>query len=205
MPLTKALILNLDDGVSIPVMFNPSEYQLQRTNNYAEIKVPGCDTTQIQFVQGDAQTLSVELFFDTSSQGFDVRSYTDQIVKLTKINPDTGEPPTLLFWWGTLVFSCIMTSVSHKYEYFDALGQALRARLSVTLKGYDYLEQFGDQMKVSPLSNLKGLVFKSGDTLQSLAGKEYKDTGKWRKIAEANKINNPLTIRPGTRLNIPKL
>ncbi len=43
MPLTKALIIDRDASTptQIPVMFNPPEYQLQITNQFAEVGIPG--------------------------------------------------------------------------------------------------------------------------------------------------------------------
>ena len=66
MALTKALIVNTDTSVNIPVMFNPTEYQLQKTNQFAEVGIPGLGSSLLQFVKGDAQTLTMELFFDTT-------------------------------------------------------------------------------------------------------------------------------------------
>jgi nucleoid-associated protein YgaU len=44
-----------------------------------------------------------------------------------------------------------------------------------------------------------------GDTLQSIAFKEYDDAGEWRRIAEANGIDDPLELAPGKRLLIPPI
>lgn len=205
MSLVKAIIINLDSDlkIPIPVMFNPPDYQLQKTNNFAEIKVPGRNSTQHQFLQGQAQTLTVEMFFDTTNLGVDVRLYTNLIVSLTELTPKTHEPSKLLFLWGTLAFQCRMTAVTQKYEYFDALGQALRAKLTVTLVGYDTLEESLSKIKLESSDKTKGWIFKTSDTLQGIAAKEYDDSRKWRVIAEANNIDNPLTIQVGRRLKLP--
>ena len=34
----------------IPLRFNPTEYQLQKSNNFAEIGIPGLESPPIQFV-----------------------------------------------------------------------------------------------------------------------------------------------------------
>ena len=41
----------------IPLRFNPSEYQLQKSNNFAEIAIPGLESPPIQFVRGAAEKL----------------------------------------------------------------------------------------------------------------------------------------------------
>ena len=78
MPLTKALIIDCDAStpIPIPVMFNPPEYQLQVTNQFAEVGIPGLGSSLLQFVRGSAQTLTMELFFDTTDEGIDVRVFT---------------------------------------------------------------------------------------------------------------------------------
>lgn len=42
-----------------------------------------------------------------------------------------------------------------------------------------------------------------GETLDRLAASYYRDATKWRIIAEANGIDDPLRIAPGTELVIP--
>jgi nucleoid-associated protein YgaU len=42
-----------------------------------------------------------------------------------------------------------------------------------------------------------------GDTLASIAFQEYEDPTKWRAVAEANKIDDPMRIKPGTVLTVP--
>ena len=71
MALTKALIVNTSrPAIPVPVMFNPPEYQLQKSNQFAEIGIPGLGSSLVQFVRGTAQTLTMTLFFDTSDSGW---------------------------------------------------------------------------------------------------------------------------------------
>src|SRR5437660_887277 len=122
MALTKALIVNTDTGVTIPVMFNPAEYQLQKTNQFAEIGIPGLGSSLLQFVKGAAQTLTMELFFDTTDLQLDVRVFTGLVVGLTALNAHTHAPPRLLFFWGSLVFPCVLESVTQQFDYFHPAG-----------------------------------------------------------------------------------
>jgi nucleoid-associated protein YgaU len=43
----------------------------------------------------------------------------------------------------------------------------------------------------------------AGDTLAAVAFREYGDATLWRAIADANLIDDPLRVRPGTELLIP--
>jgi nucleoid-associated protein YgaU len=207
MALMKALIINTDAAVPIPVpvMFNPPEYQIQKTNQFAEIGIPGLGSSLLQFVKGSAQTLTLELFFDTTGLGIDVRTFTELVVALTDVNAETHAPPRLLFLWGSMVFPCVLESVTQRFDYFNALGMPLRARLSVTLKGYDLLEDLLASIPLQSADRTKRRSFKEGDSLQLIAAREYDNPRKWRAIAEANNIDNPLTIETGRGLIIPVL
>ncbi len=46
-------------------------------------------------------------------------------------------------------------------------------------------------------------IVEEGETLWSIAEKEYGDGFKWEEIADANKITDASTIEKGTKLNIP--
>jgi nucleoid-associated protein YgaU len=207
MPLQKALIVNKDDPnqTSIPAMFNPPEYQLEGTNQFAEVGIPGLGSSLLQFVRGSAQTLTMELFFDTTDSGRDVRDFTDRVVELSSLNAQTHAPPRLLFLWGSLVFPCVLEGVRQRFDYFNQAGLPLRARLNVTLKGYNDLTALMAQTPLESSDRTKRWVFQGGDTLQRIAAKAYGDPRQWRPIAQANNIDNPLTIPPGHALVVPSL
>jgi len=205
MPLTKALIINTDekDPVQIPVMFNPPEYRIQRTNEFAEIGIPGLGSSLLQFVRGSAATLTMDLFFDTTDSGDDVRTITAPVAGLTSLNAQTHAPPRLMFVWSTLVFPCVLESVAQHFDYFSPLGAPLRATLTVTLKGSDTLDDLISSIPLESADRTKGYVVTAGDTLQAIAAREYDDPRPWRLIAQASDIDNPLTIQPGLALSIP--
>jgi nucleoid-associated protein YgaU len=207
MPLTKALIIDCDSvtRIPIPVMFNPPEYQLQVTNQFAEVGVPGLGSSLLQFVRGSAKTLTMELFFDTTNLGIDVRLHTELVLNLTSLNSETHAPPRLLFLWGSLIFPCVLESVTQTFDFFNTLGMPLRARLNVTLKEHDTLEDLLGSDQLLSADRTKQWIFKKGDTLQKIAAQEYGDPNKWRAIAEANNVDNPLTIPVGRALKVPAL
>jgi hypothetical protein len=207
MPLSKALIVVRLPLVPllIPVMFNPPDYQLVKSNEYAEIAVPGLGSSLVQFVRGHAQTLTMDLFFDTTATGLDVRLHTALVVGLTEIQPETHAPPELLFLWGSLVFPCVLESVTQQFLYFDPAGLPLRAQLSVTLRGADALQTLVASIPLQSPDRAKGRVVRAGDTLERIAAEEYGDPRQWRVIARASRVDDPLTIRPGQRLTVPAL
>src|SRR5947208_1066834 len=79
----------------ITVQFNPAEYTVSKGAQIAEIAIPGIDAPILQFVRGQTQTLSMELFFDTTQSGMgeegakDVRDLTDPVYQLVQIQSHT--------------------------------------------------------------------------------------------------------------------
>ena len=190
----------------IPLRFNPSEYQLQKSNNFAEIGIPGLESPPIQFVRGAAEKLSLELLADTSDTLEDVREkYVNKLRNLMRLNADTHAPPIVAFTWDTQVFKGVLESLTITYVMFSPDGVPLRAKLSVTLKEYrPAAVQFRESPTFSPDFD-KTFVVRRGDTLSGIAGQVFRDPSRWREIARANDVVDPRRIRPGDALRIPKL
>lgn len=206
MSLTKAVVVNLDapDTPPLPVMFNPPQYELSKTNQFAEIHIPGLPSSVLQFVNGNANSLSIELFFDTTSQGTDVRLHTQAFASLAEPSALTHAPPRLLLMWGSLLFPCVLISVRQTFEYFNSAGLPLRARLQVEFRGQEQLNALVAALPTEALAQATAYVIKPGETLQSIASAVYKDATRWRDIALANELDDPRTLVPGTSLQLPQ-
>ena len=228
MPLERAKFtrlgpdLNPNSGESMEVQFNPAEFTLMKGVYYAEVQIPGLDAPIQQFVRGLAETLTVDLFFDTTENGtgegdevVPVTQITDAFYHLIRIDPRTKAPPVCLFSWGqkgfpgsnlqrgqTMLrqhgFQCLVENVTQKFTLFSPLGIPLRARLSVKLREYQTLTDL-----VAALEESVQLVTE-GSTLDEIAAREYNDPSKWREIADANAIDDPLDLTVGAILTIPK-
>src|SRR5947209_16439260 len=90
----------------IPVQFNPTEFSLEKGAQIAEIAIPGLDTPLLQFVRGQNERLTLDLFFDTTEDGMgagatSVTTYTDRIYELVKIEPGRHAPPVCTFLWNS--------------------------------------------------------------------------------------------------------
>ena len=190
----------------IPLRFNPTEYQLQKSNSFAEIGIPGLESPPIQFVRGAAEKLSLELLADTSDTLEDVREkYVNKLRNLMRLNAETHAPPIVAFTWDTQVFKGVLESLTITYVMFSPDGVPLRAKLSVTLKEYrPAAVQFRESPTFSPDFD-KTFVVRRGDTLSGIAGQVFRDPSRWRDIARANDVVDPRRIRPGDALRIPKL
>jgi hypothetical protein len=218
--LVKAIFTRKDNpSLVVPCMFNPEEFTVEKSNQFSEVSIPGLSAPIFQFVKGNARTVSLELFFDTYEERIDVRIFTDRITGwdagsmfsklpdgakgLMDIDSELHAPPVCLFVWGTFVFQCIIDRVSKKFTMFLPAGIPVRATLSVSLKEYrDVIVQV-KEMDLHSADISKSWIVKHGDTLWSIAVKEYGDPADWRLIAEANHIDNPRELEPGRELVIP--
>ena len=194
------------DAEVIPFCFNPTEYQLQKSNNFAEIAIPGLETPPIQYIRGASEKLTAELLLDTSDTLEDVRiKYVNRLRELMNINGKLHAPPIVRFTWDTQIFRGVMESCNVTYLMFTPDGIPLRAKVAVTLKEYRPVEiQLKDPPRSSPDVE-KQYVVRRGDTLSNIAAGVYRDSGVWRAIANANQIRDPRMLEPGRVLRLPRL
>jgi len=90
---------------NLKVQYNPTEYTLDKQVTLGEVTIPGIDAPVQQFVRGNAEKMTLDLFFDTTEHGMgpgatSVTTETDKIYQLIKIEPRTHAPPILTFHWN---------------------------------------------------------------------------------------------------------
>ncbi|HEX7317559.1 MAG TPA: hypothetical protein VF297_26900 [Pyrinomonadaceae bacterium] len=209
-----------DRGLNLParitVQFNPAEYTLAKGAQIAEINIPGIDSPILQFVRGQNEKLTLELFFDTTQFGMgespvkDVRDLTKPVYQLVKMQSSTHAPPRCTFVWGEgLSFRAIVESVQQKFTVFNPSGIPLRATLTVTFREYKTLEEQLMELNLQSADHTKRRKVRGNDTLARIAYLEYGDASQWRRIAEepanAAVLADPLRLTPGVELVIPAL
>jgi len=197
----------------IEILYYPTEYSFEKSNSFSEISIPGLESPYLQYVKGNASTLTLEVFYDTYEEyddkrhNIDVRKFTNQLSGLMNLDPTLHAPPPLLFIWGMYSeepFKCVLEKVSKKFTLFDSRGIPVRARLNITLKEIK-LELNAREKSLQSADITKHYIAKQGDSLWSIAFKEYGDSGLWRPIADANNIYDPKKLKSGTELIIPPL
>jgi len=220
-------LVNWSDGLAtVPCQYNPTQITLEKAVQYAEINIPGLITPLQQFVRGQAETLNVELFFDTSDQGMgadavSVATLTDPIYALTRIDPDRHAPPVVSFIWGTDFpgsalpdevqnqrrnnFTGIVSSIRQVFTLWSNYGIPLRAKLTLTIKEYLTLEDQLNQLNLSSPDKSHAHVIARGETLGAIAYQYYSDPTAWRNIADANFIYDPRRLTPGQRVIVPSI
>lgn len=199
-------------GPSVEVLFNPTEYRVSKSNQFAEVGIPGLSAPLLQFGRGNAQTLTMQLFFDTYDprhaegrygKDQDVRLYTARVTDLMKLNSELHAPPVCQFSWGHFSFIAVVQQADVRFTLFLPSGVPVRATVDVTFKQFfDGTEERG---LLQSANYTKHYVVRPGDTLAAIAADKYEDPAKWRPIAAANQLDDPLAIYPGQVLMIPAI
>jgi nucleoid-associated protein YgaU len=200
----------------IPVLFNPSEYSLERTNSYKATPVPGLGAPIVQFVNGECDQLSMDLFLDDYT---DPKGPTSQepkeptpvlarlklLSKLLEIDRDLHAPPPVRFNWGPLEFTAVIEKLGRKVTMFHPDGTPARATLSVSFKEYRTLREQLENPRRESADKTKRRVVVGGDALWLIAHREYDDARQWVSIAEANDLDDPREIESGDWLQLPPI
>jgi hypothetical protein len=194
----------------VEVQFNPNDYTIDSGSTYASMPVPGLQTPIQQFIRGDADQLTLELFLDdTSSRNSanteSVKSRLEQLRTFVRIDPSLHAPPVCQFTWGDLEFTGTVISLRERNTLFSQTGNPTRARVTLVLKKYKSAEVQLRELKLESPDRTHIRIVREGDTLSSIAYEAYGDSRSWRPIAEANGIERPRFVPPGTALKIPAL
>src|SRR6516165_3759040 len=203
-------------GKVISVLFNPTEYSFERTNAYKAMPVPGLGTPLLQFVNGECDTLSMDLFLDdytdpagpTSRERDEttpVLTRIQDISDLLEIDRDLHAPPPVRFDWGPMEFTAVIEKLGRKVTMFHSDGRPARATLSVTFKEYRTLRRQLQEPRRESADMSKRRQIRGRDSLWLLAFREYGDVNEWIRIAEANDLDDPREIAPGDWLRVPPM
>ncbi|MFO0139518.1 MAG: hypothetical protein ACK535_16170 [Cyanobacteriota bacterium] len=140
---------------SFAVHFNPTTLQISIANTLED---KGQGKEKKQYVTKSSAKLSMDLIYDSTHDGTDVRLQTGKIAKLmepAKRQGDNAAPPSVvLFEWGTFKFQGLVESYKETIDFFAPTGVPLRASINLTLasqdKVFESLSQ-GSDSKFEPL------------------------------------------------------
>src|SRR2546426_1423291 len=121
----------------VPVHFNPASLQQSITNTLSQQ-----GGTKKQYVTQSSAKLTMDLIYDTSDKGTDVRADTSQVAKLMEPKPDPDDPskkipPVVAFEWGAFRFQGMVESYKETIDFFAPAGVPLRATVNLTLAKQD--------------------------------------------------------------------
>jgi len=187
------------DAQAVEVQFNPETLDITLSNNFKESS--GDSPTQL--VDEASAQLSLELQFDTTDTGVDVRQKTHEVAKFLKplditMEVERGDPlpPPMVveFDWGAILFQGYMDSYSETLEFFSHDGVPLRAKVSVSLtqqeRSFDPRQgQDSEGNETGPYSNdaVNNDPFASGAVEQDVDPNAPMDNA----ASAANGVENP--------------
>jgi Contractile injection system tube protein/LysM domain len=208
-----------NDASPITCLFNPKEYSVSKTSSWTK-KANSSSIPNLQYGGGEPRKLSLDLFFDaTDDVGGDVRDITEKLFALLEANAKFNKekkkrPPTVEFHWGrTWTFPAVIDSLSVQYTLFRPDGTPVRASAKLSLtqveKAVEKASAGSNKKAQNPTTrgrvDLRSHTVRDGDSLPSIAYASYGDPTRWRAIAEANGIDDPLALRRGRVISVPQV
>ena len=213
--------LAIEGGETIQVLFNPTEYTITKGNNWTFDPIKGNSLPKGKFGGGKPREMQVNLLLDKTlpNDGMSVKDITDKLFKMMEVKATSGAgagdavPPLVTFQWGEMIpFKAACTSLTIAFQLFEPNGSPIRADVKLALTQAATATSASSNSKnkkQNPTTRSAGglgvHVVKDGDSLQSIAYMTYGDPNRWRLVAESNGIENPLHLRRGRTLNLPRL
>lgn len=196
----------------LDLQFNPSTLELSKSTEWRRTPSRMAGQSALpEFVGSGPRTLSLEVFLDaTATHDNSVEQAVEKLMKACVPTPASlgrkkPASPWVRFEWGTArttSFDGVLSSLSVSYKLFDVDGKPLRATCSLSIE-----EASVDPAGQNPTSGARTArsthTVVAGDSLAMLAWREYGDATAWRAIAEANGIDDPMALRPGSELVVP--
>jgi hypothetical protein len=133
----------------VAVHFNPASLQYTVSNT---LKEEGKGAKKKQYVSQTTARLTMDLVFDTTDSGEDVRVTTDRMARLLQpvsAGKDKNVPPTVKFSWGAYAFTGLVEQYKETLDFFAAGGVPLRASINLTLSSRDVVFESGTGQPVS--------------------------------------------------------
>ncbi|MGX1562332.1 CIS tube protein [Streptomyces sp. NPDC055506] len=193
--------------------FNPAQLSLTRRAQWkstpAQIERDG---SLPEFMGAEAREMSVEIFLDSSAKpaGNTVLKKVESLLACCEVTNASiaakqPSPPWVVFQWGsfsTARFTAYVSSVEATYSLFGTTGVPIRATCRLQL--HEIPSKTKRQNPTSgALTAQRVHRVVAGDSLQSLAWREYGNAAAWRSIAEANGIDDPSRLPAGAELVLP--
>ena len=132
-----------DPVVQVTVHFNPASLQYTVSNTLQE---EGEGAARKQYVSKTTAKLTMDLVFDTTDTGEDVRTVTNNMAKLLEPIPEQNDkkvPPRVTFSWGAYAFTGMVEQYKETIDFFADGGLPLRSTINLTLASQDVVFDAG--------------------------------------------------------------
>jgi hypothetical protein len=200
--------LAIEGGDTITCAFNPESYTISKTNVWTYKPTQGKDMPAPEFGGGLPMSFKLSLLLDCSLAGSD-KSIKDDANKLMQAMHGGGSAPKFItFSWGSVKLpKAAPLSISIHYALFHPNGEPVRAFVDLELAQAEELTPAGKAQNPTTrgVAGVTTHTVRDGDTLASIAYAAYGDPTRWRPIAEANGIDNPIRLARGRALTIPRI
>ncbi len=200
---------------SLKFAYNPTELSTSKSAKWTRPTTTSAKSaTKPQFGGAEPQSVSMEIFFDAYEDL--LGDVSDDVLTLfewlkptaSSLSKGLPNPPILAFEWGSSKiladFKGYLSSVSAKYTMFRMDGTPIRATATIKLD-----EVPDDPPRQNPtsgsLNSRRSHVLRDGDSLQSVAFREYGSPVMWRSLALFNGIDDPFRLDIGGSILIPSL
>lgn len=210
-PTGLAMALGGEIG-TVDFQFNPKELTVSRGAEWSmDYAVAFNRGVLANFRGAEPANMNVEIFLDSTAPGSKpVQPQVELLLSCCEVYPPSiftkrPSPPWVRMSWGsfsTVQFIAYVRSAAARYTLFSPAGEPLRATCSMLLVEIAVLTG-GQNPTSGALTARRVHRVVVGDSLQSLAWREYGDATVWRVIAEANDIDDPMELEPGTELLLP--
>ncbi|WP_217242491.1 LysM peptidoglycan-binding domain-containing protein [Streptomyces sp. AC555_RSS877] len=193
--------------------FNPAQLALSRRAQWKTTPTAAVrDGALPEFMGPEPRELTVDIFLDSSNEpgGNSVLKKVEALFSCCEVTQKSiaakqPSTPWVVFQWGsfsTARFTSYVSSVQATYTLFGTTGAPIRATCQVHLHEIPGRAK-GQNPTSGALTARRVHRVVAGDSLPSLAWREYGDSTAWRAIAEANGIDDPTRLAPGTELVLP--
>lgn len=197
---------------TVSLQFNPNKLALTKSTEWRrQPSRMASESAMPEFVGSGPRSLSLEVFLDaTATHDNSVERNVEKLMQACVPTPRSlaakkPASPWVRFEWGTArttSFNGVLGSLSVDYSLFDVDGKPLRATCSLTLEEASTAAPGQNPTSGSREARRTHRVV-AGDSLPQLAWHEYGDATAWRVIAEANDIDDPHVLVPGSELLVP--
>jgi len=204
-----------DKDIAFVFQYNPGSLSIKKGVEWENVDGNQKDVQAKQFKNGNAKTVGIkDVLFDTTSIG-NMSVYTNYIQALesmlmvrtfkTKKGKEVKRPPFITLKWGKspYFFTCILKELDYEFTMFNKEGIPIRAKVELSFE--EVVTQSSKKQAVKNQTKAKTYIVKTGDTLHGIANSQYKNPNKWKVIATANGIDDPMYIPAGTKLTLPVL
>lgn len=200
--------LQVDGGEEIQCAFNPEKYTISKTNVWTYRPTQGKDMPQAEFGGGMPMEYSLSLLLDTSLGGTEETVKEQANTLMQAMHGGGSAPKFITFSWGSVSLpKAAPRSITIQYALFHPNGEPMRAFVDLQLVQAEELTPAGKAQNPTTrgVAGLSAHVVRDGDSLPSIAYNAYGDPTRWRVLAEANGIDDPLRLTRGAALVTPRL